>query len=113
MNKAIAILAAAFVACTTTLNAQDAADTEGVRFGIKLAPNMGFVQSETKGIDGNGAGFGYTFGLLTEFPIGTSGNYRFATGLFLNNLTGKWKSNFTYQATPMRAPVKTKDWRPT
>ena len=73
MNKAFAIFAAAFLACSSTLNAQDAADTEGVRFGLKLAPNMGFIRPETDGLDGNGSGFGYTFGLLAEFPIGTAG----------------------------------------
>ena len=96
MNKAFAILAAAFLACSSTLNAQDAADTEGVRFGLKLAPNMGFIRPETDGLDGNGSGFGYTFGLLAEFPIGNAGNYRFASGLFLNNITGKWKEEFSY-----------------
>lgn len=110
MNKAIALLSATLVVCATTLNAQDAADTDGVRFGIKLAPNMGFVQPETKGIDGNGAGFGYTFGLLAEFPIGSSGNYRFATGLFLNNITGKWKTNYNYVASANASdPILTKE----
>lgn len=97
MNKAFAIFAAAFLACSSTLNAQDAITSEGVRFGIKLAPNLGFVVPESDGLDGNGSGFGYSFGLLTEFPIGSAGNYRFATGLFLNNITGKWKYDFSYQ----------------
>lgn len=110
MKKVLALVAAAIIACPATINAQDAADTEGVRFGIKLAPNMGFVQAETKGIDGNGAGFGYTFGLLAEFPIGSSGNYRFATGLFLNNVTGKWKSDFNYVASATASdPILTKE----
>lgn len=99
MNKAFAIFAAAFLACSSTLNAQDAADTEGVRFGIKLAPNLGFLQSETDGIEANGSGFGYTFGLLAEFPIGSAGNYRFATGLFLNNVTAKWQQDYVYVAS--------------
>ena len=99
MKKALALLAATLIAGTATLHAQDATSSEGVRFGLKLSPNMGIVKPETKGIEGNGTGLGYTFGLMTEFPIGTNGNYRFATGLNLNNLTGKWKEEFKYVAS--------------
>lgn len=108
MNKAFAIFAAAFLACPMSMNAQDAADTEGVRFGIKLAPNLGFLQSETDGIESNGSGFGYSFGLMAEFPIGSAGNYRFASGLFLNNITGKWKEEFKYH-DDLTGPERTKE----
>ncbi|HRH37230.1 MAG TPA: porin family protein [Flavobacteriales bacterium] len=104
MKKVFALIAAAVLG-TTTLIAQD---DSGVRLGIKLAPNMGFVKPDTKGIDGNGAGFGYTWGLLAEFPFGSNGNYRFATGLFMNNLMGKWKTTFTYQDA-INGPMLNKD----
>lgn len=90
MRKAFALLTAALLAAPV-LNAQDI-DNGGVRFGIKLAPNMCWLRSDTKGIEGDGSRIGYTFGLLTEFPIGANGNYRFATGVFLNNIGGKLKS---------------------
>ena len=109
MNKVLALLAAACMACASnTLNAQDAITSEGVRFGIKLAPNLGFVVPESDGLGGNGSGFGYSFGLLTEFPIGSAGNYRFATGLFLNNITGKWKADLSYQDA-INGPIKIKE----
>lgn len=95
MKKVFALVAAAVIG-TTTLVAQDATSSEGVRFGLKLSPNMGFVRPDTKGLEANGAGFGYTFGLMTEFPIGVQGNYRFATGLNLNHILGKWKQDFAY-----------------
>lgn len=91
MRKAIALLSAALLA-VPTLNAQE---NEGVRFGIKLAPNMAWLRSDTKGIDGDGSVIGYTFGLLTEFPVGQTGNYRFATGVFLNNVGGKTVSTYS------------------
>ncbi|MEO7081241.1 MAG: porin family protein, partial [Flavobacteriales bacterium] len=62
-----------------------------VRLGIKLAPNMAWVRSDTKSVEGDGSVLGYSFGLMAEFPFGTNGNYRFATGLFLNNVGGKVK----------------------
>lgn len=105
--KALALL---FIAITGgyALHAQDGSD--GVRFGLKLSPNLGFIQTETDGLKSNGAGFGYTFGLMAEFPIGSSGNYRFATGLNLNNITGKWKSDYKYVASANpNDPVLTKE----
>lgn len=90
MNKTIASLAVLLAG--TTLHAQN----DGVRFGLKLSPNLAIVQPDSKDLKSNGAGFGYTFGLMIEFPIGSTGNYRFATGLNLNNLKGKWKQDFSY-----------------
>lgn len=91
-GKVILILAAAALAAPK-LNAQDDA---GVRFGIKLAPNMSWFKSDTKGLESDGSKLGYTFGLVTEFPIGEKGNYRFATGLFLNAVGGKYLQAYSY-----------------
>ena len=90
-GKALLIMAVAALA-TPNLHAQD----EGVRFGIKLAPNMSWLKSDTKGVENDGSKIGYTFGLATEFPIGADGNYRFATGLFLNAVGGKYFQAFTF-----------------
>lgn len=90
-GKALLIMAVAALA-TPNLHAQD----EGVRFGIKLAPNMSWLKSDTKGLENDGSKIGYTFGLATEFPIGADGNYRFATGLFLNAVGGKYFQAFTF-----------------
>ncbi|MBK8228860.1 MAG: PorT family protein [Flavobacteriales bacterium] len=103
MNKPIALLA--FVLTAATLTAQD---DVGVRFGLKLSPNMAFVQPETKTLKSNGAGLGYTFGLMLELPIGNSGNYRFATGLNLNNMKTKWKTDFAYYDA-LNEPQKTRE----
>ncbi|MBL7950622.1 MAG: PorT family protein [Flavobacteriales bacterium] len=92
MKKALLILAAAALAAPT-LNAQDDA---GVRLGIKVAPNMSWIKADTKGLDSDGSKVGLTFGLVTEFPLGSSGNYRFGTGLFLNYAGGNYKQSITY-----------------
>jgi len=104
MKKALVILVAATIG-TIPLNAQDDA---GVRFGLKLSPNLGFVNPDTKGLESNGAGAGYTFGLMAEFPIGTTGNYRFATGLYLNTMSGQWKQEYKY-VDNVSGPVRTKE----
>ena len=104
MKKAIALISAAVISCATLV----AQDNGGVRFGVKFSPNMGFVKPDSKSLKANGAGFGYSFGLMTEFPIGTAGSYRFATGLFLNNIVGKWKQEFSY-VDAINGPTKMRD----
>lgn len=100
MKKVFALLMLAWCG-SSAMHAQD-----GVRFGLKLSPNMGWFRSDTKGLESGGSALGFTFGLLTEFPIGSAGNYRFATGLNLNNTAGKWKSGFSYQDA-INGPIKT------
>ncbi|MEO5585228.1 MAG: porin family protein [Flavobacteriales bacterium] len=73
-------------------------NSNAVRLGIKFAPNLAWIRSDTKGLESDGTLIGYSFGLMTEFPFGSNGNYRFATGLFLNNVGGKIKQ--TYSSAP-------------
>lgn len=93
MKKAFALLAAALIGAPAVLHAQDDAS---VRFGIRLAPNMSWLRPDTRGVESNGNILGFTFGLLTEFPVGNTGNYQFATGLFLNNVGGGYTYDFTF-----------------
>ncbi len=92
MKKALLILAAAILGAPT-MNAQDDA---GVRLGIKVAPNLSWTKADTKGLESDGSKIGLTFGLVTEFPVGSNGNYRFGTGLFLNYAGGNYKQSITY-----------------
>lgn len=78
-----------------------------VRLGIKLAPNLAWVRSDTKGLESDGTILGYSFGLMTEFPFGTNGNYRFATGLFLNNIGGKTAYSYSFADTTGSTDVLT------
>ena len=103
MNKPIALLA--FVLTAATLTAQD---DVGVRFGLKLSPNLSWAQPETKTVKSNGVGLRFTFGLMMELPIGSSGNYRFATGLNWNHMKTKWKTDFAYYDA-INEPQKTRE----
>lgn len=96
MKKGFA-LAAIVLLASSTMSAQEA---EGVRFGLKLAPNIAWLRPDSKGITSDGTRLGYAFGLLTEFPVGQQGNYRFATGAFLYNQGGKYTVDLTYQTGP-------------
>ena len=85
--------------------ATKAQDDGGVRFGLKLAPNMAWQRPDTKGLSSNGSKLGYTFGLNVEFPVGSNGNYRFATGLMLNNVGGILKQDYTYTQPGTTTPL--------
>lgn len=64
------------------------------RLGIKLAPNFHWMRSDSKEVKGDGTNLGYTFGLLTEFPIGDRGTYYFSSGLLLNHIGGGFSASF-------------------
>lgn len=83
--KKVSAIVCLLVLGTTAVHAQD----ESVRFGIKVAPNLGFIKPDTKELKNDGSRFGYSFGLMGDFMIGANQNYAFSTGLFLNNVGGK------------------------
>jgi len=93
MKKAFALVAAALIGAPALLHAQE---DQSVRFGIRLSPNLGWARPDTRGLNSDGNTLGFTFGLLTEFPIGMTGNYRFATGLFLNTVGGGYTYDYTF-----------------
>lgn len=103
MKKALALLAIALF----TAPVAHAQDDQSVRFGIKLAPNLSWVRPDTRGLESDGNKFGYSFGLLAEFPVGTAGNYRFASGLFLNTVGGGYTHEYTF-VEELDGPEQTK-----
>jgi opacity protein-like surface antigen len=76
MKKVTLALAAA--CCATFMNAQDG---KAVRFGLKVAPNLGWIKPDDKTIENSGTEVGFNFGLMGDFRIGND-NYAFSTGLF-------------------------------
>lgn len=115
MKKVSAILCLLVVSIASA-NAQD----KSVRFGIKVAPNFGWINPDTKELKNDGARFGYTFGLMGDFMIGANQNYAFSTGLFLNNVGGKTtypvgdqnlgtESKYQYIELPITLKLKTNE----
>ena len=99
-------IAAALLA-VAVLGGARAQDSEGVRFGLKLSPNLAWLRPDVKGVKSDGTRLGYSFGLLSEFPVGQSGNYRFATGAFLYNQGGSILLDFEYRTGPGTDPITT------
>lgn len=90
MKKVTAVLALALLGAAG-VNAQDG---KSVRLGIKASPNMGFIAPE-KPFKADGTRIGYTFGLMADFMLGDDQNYAFSTGLYLNNVGGKFKQDLS------------------
>lgn len=90
MKKAFLPLAVAALLTTATT----AQDSRGVKLGIKAAPSLSWIRSSTKEIKGDGMNLGFSFGLMTDFRLG-SDNYGLSTGLFLN-LTGAKQKSTSY-----------------
>lgn len=115
MKKVTAIL---LLLAFTAAGAQ--AQDRPVRFGIKLAPNLGFIKPDTKELKNDGTRIGFTFGLMGDFMIGGTENYAFSTGLFLNNVGGKTSypfgdknlltiSKYQYIELPITLKLKTNE----
>jgi hypothetical protein len=104
MKKVLVLLATAVLTAPGILAQEEGGS---VRFGIKLSPNMGWLRPDTKGLDSEGTSLGYTFGLLAEFPVGNNGNYAFATGLFLLNISGAYTQDYKFMES-VGAPEQTK-----
>lgn len=115
MKKVSAILCV-LALVTTSAHAQD----KSVRFGIKFAPNLGFINPDTKELKNDGTRFGYTFGLMGDFRLGANNNYAFSTGLYLNNVGGKFnfptadqnlntKVKYQYIEVPITLKLKTNE----
>ena len=70
-----------------------------VRFGLKLSPNLSWTKPDSRDLDASGNIFGYSFGLITDFVVGSKENYAFSTGILLNNTGGKYTQSFTVTDT--------------
>ncbi len=89
MKKSILALAAC-VSLASNINAQD---EKSFRLGLQIAPNMGWIATDEKGIESDGTRLGFRFGLLGDFQLGSNANYFFSTGLFMNNMGAKLKTS--------------------
>ena len=91
MKKSILALAA----CVSLVSNISAQDDKSFRLGLQIAPNMGWIATDEKGIESDGTRLGFRFGLLGDFQLGSNANYFFSTGLFMNNMGAKVKSTIT------------------
>lgn len=67
-----------------------AVTNNGLHFGLKAAPSLAWLRTDSKGLVSNGSKFGFTYGLITEFKF--SDNYSFATGIDVTYRGGKTRS---------------------
>ena len=57
------------------------------RFGLKLAPNIGWISPDSEGYESDGSVPGFSWGFISDFTI--TENYFVATGFNVNYMNGK------------------------
>jgi hypothetical protein len=85
MKRLIATLFLLVITITT-----QAQEDQSFHFGIKVAPSLAWLKSDTKGYDSDGSIFGFSYGLITDFNFAQ--RYAFGTGLDITYRGGKFKS---------------------
>ena len=63
--------------------------SQGWRFGIEASPQLSWMKSDKKIVDGDGTRFNLGYGLGIDYFFGK--NYAFSTGITINNTGGKQK----------------------
>ena len=63
---------------------------QAYHFGIKVAPSLAWLRSDTKGYDSDGSIFGFSYGLITDFNF--ADRYAFSTGIDITYRGGKFKT---------------------
>jgi opacity protein-like surface antigen len=77
------------IALTAMAGLIHAADSK-LHFGLKGAPSLAWLRTDTKGLESDGSKFGFSYGLVTEFNF--ADNYAFATGIDIAYRGGKFKT---------------------
>jgi hypothetical protein len=70
----------------------NAQEEQKLHFGLKAAPALAWISSDTKGFESDGTKLGFSYGLITEFNFAT--HYAFATGIDVTYRGGKSKFQF-------------------
>ena len=68
---------------------------QSYHFGVKLAPSIAWLRSDSKGYTSDGSIFGFSYGLITDFNF--ANRYAFSTGLDITSRGGKFKTVEEYK----------------
>lgn len=84
MKKFTILLIIGLTLSLQTLNAQ----VKPFRFGLKVAPNVGWISPDSDGYEKGGSVAGFSWGFISDFAI--TENYYVGTGFNINYLNGKY-----------------------
>jgi len=89
--------------------ASSAQETRTVRFGLKAAPNFGWLKPNSQELskDGLGAKLGFAYGIMMDFSLYNSENYYFSTGFELSSNGGKLLYPSVLKVDSVQYPSKT------
>ncbi len=72
-----------FIPAISGVQAQS--EYERLRFGLQFSPNFSWVSPQSRFVNAESAGFGFSYGLMAEYKL--TDNYMFHTGLGINQLS--------------------------
>ncbi len=84
MKKLTIALILTFIIASQALQAQ----IKPFRFGLKVAPNVGWISPDSDGYERDGTVAGFSWGFISDFAI--TENYFVGTGFNINYLNGKY-----------------------
>ena len=84
--KKLLLIACALFCMVLKSNAQGDSP-KSWRFGLQAAPSLNWFKTDTKGIEGDGAKLGFSWGFMAEYYF--ADNYAIATGMNLGGYGGK------------------------
>jgi len=84
MKKITIAVILIFVITSQVLQAQ----IKPFRFGLKVAPNIGWISPDSDGYERDGTDAGFSWGFISDFAI--TENYFVGTGFNINYLNGKY-----------------------
>ncbi|HOP43681.1 MAG TPA: porin family protein [Flavobacteriales bacterium] len=88
--------------------ARSSSSDDGVRLGLKVAPNFHWLRPDTKGLESDGNNTGLSFGIVVDFPFGDNGQYAFHTGALLNYIGGPLKADYSTDTSTVVSTQDTK-----
>lgn len=89
--KKLTLLLICLVAASASMAQSDSEPK--LHFGLKVAPSLAWLRTDTKGLESDGSKFGFAYGLITDFKF--ADHYYFGTGIDIAYRGGKFKQAVT------------------
>ena len=116
--KKLVLLSLIIIIAIKALAQSTSGGTQKLHFGLKAAPSLAWLRTDSKIIKSDGTKFGFNYGLITEFNF--AANYAFATGIDVAYRGGKFISttdssktnlnlNLQYVELPLTMKFKTNE----
>ena len=78
------------IAIAVFISALNIASAQKLRLGLRLAPSLAWLKSNTSGVDSDGSNMGFSYGVITDYNF--ADNYAIGTGIDISYKGGALKA---------------------